>query len=241
MKKTIKKLFRLVQIPFVLVDFFKFKKVHDGRFSLSLSDAYPCLKDKTMRTGFDRHYVYFTAWAARILAETKPSKHTDISSSLYFAGMASAFVPIDFYDYRPADLVLSNLKAEPGDITALPFTNDSIESLSSMHVIEHIGLGRYGDPMDPIGDVKGAKELARVLKSGGQLLFVTPVGKENKIEYNAHRIYTYHEVMRLFPTLTLKEFSLISEDEVNGGLIRYADPSLINKENYACGCFLFTK
>ena len=60
------------------------------------TDRYPCLSDRTSKTGFDRHYTYHTAWAARILAETKPETHTDISSSLFFVGIASAFVPIRF-------------------------------------------------------------------------------------------------------------------------------------------------
>ena len=52
-----------------------------------------------------------------------------------------------------------------------------------MHVIEHIGLGRYGDEMDPDGDLKAIDELKRVLSRKGDLLFVVPVGKP-KIMYN---------------------------------------------------------
>src|SRR5690606_7074270 len=107
--------------------------------------------------------------------------------------------------------------------------------------IEHIGLGRYGDPIDPEGDIKACKELSRILAKGGSLLFVTPVGGEAIIEWNAHRIYTYEAILKLFPSLKLKEFSLIPEHGQNGGLIRNADPELICKERYACGCFHFVK
>ncbi|NDC42314.1 MAG: DUF268 domain-containing protein, partial [Chitinophagia bacterium] len=56
----------------------------------------------------------------------------------------------------------------------LPFESDSIPSLSCMHTIEHVGLGRYGDQLDPQGDLKAIAELKRVVQPGGDLLFVTP-------------------------------------------------------------------
>ncbi len=79
---------------------------------LNWRDRHPCLTDWTGHTGFDRHYVYHTAWASRILAETRPVRHVDISSSLYFAALVSTFVPIDFYDYRPAAIELDNLSSQ---------------------------------------------------------------------------------------------------------------------------------
>ncbi len=240
MKATIKKLIRYAQFPFILPDYLRFQAAMGrDRFAMHLGDVYPCIKDKTIQTGFDRHYVYHTSWAARVLAETKPAKHIDISSSLFFTGIASAFVPIDFYDYRPADITLSGLTSKAADLTDLPFDTDSVDSLSCMHVVEHIGLGRYGDPIDPDGDVRAAHELARVLAPGGKLLFVVPIGGTARIEYNAHRIYTYDLVKKLFPTLTIKEFTLIPEK--SGAMTRNADPKLLAKEHYACGCFVLTK
>ncbi len=239
MKSFLKRLFRLIGTPFILIDLAAFKKNHSSRFQIRLSDAYPQIRDKTITTGFDRHYVYHTAWAARVVAETRPAKHIDISSSLYFSGIVSAFVPVEFYDYRPADLTLSGFESKAGDLMRLPFEDASVNSLSCMHTVEHIGLGRYGDPIDPDGDLKAAKELARVLAPGGSLLFVVPMGREAKIEFNAHRIYSYDAALALFPDLTLKEFSLIPEHA--GPLLRNADPRLLADESYACGCFHFTK
>jgi SAM-dependent methyltransferase len=239
MKSVIKKIIRLIQTPFILADYFSFKRLADDRFSLHIQNAYPCIRDKTIQTGFDRHYVYFTAWAVRKIHELMPATHVDISSTLYFASTVSAFVPVEFYDYRPADLQLSGLQTGEMDITKLSFEDDSVASLSSMHVVEHIGLGRYGDPIDALGDVRAAQELARVLAHGGQLLFVVPVGRDAVIEYNAHRIYSYQAVLDLFPELQLKEFSVILEK--SGGIIENAQPQDIENERYACGCFVFTK
>ena len=75
----------------------------------------------------------------------------------------------------------------------------------------------------------------------GSLLFVTPIGEKAVIEFNAHRIYTYDHVLKLFEGMTLKEFTLIPENETKGGLIHNATSSLIKGEHYACGCFWFVK
>lgn len=204
-----------------------------------IRDNQLCLDDKTENTGFDRHYIYFPAWAARILRKNKPSKHIDISSSLTFCTMISAFIPTDFYDYRPAQLSLSGLKSKHADITRLPFKDNTISSLSCMHVLEHIGLGRYGDPIDPVGDIKGAQEMIRTLAIGGYLLIVLPVGKD-KIKFNAHRIYSYKSVMKLFKPLKLVETYLILDDHKKDPIYN-ARPQLFNQQKYACGCFLFKK
>ncbi len=230
-------------LPSFFSDYHKFKATQLNtvvRFPLRKSDFFLCLFDKTSDTPFDPHYTYHPAWAARVVARTNPAKHIDIASTLKFCTLVSAFIPVEFYDYRPANLRLSGLVSKFGDLQALPFADNSVESLSCMHTIEHVGLGRYGDPIDYDGDIKATAELARVLQPGGTLIFVTPVG-EPRIEYNAHRIYSYEQVQNLFPTLTLKEFSLIPDEYKEVGIIENADPALVAKQRYACGCFVFTK
>lgn len=210
------------------------------RFPLRKSDFFLALFDKTATTPFDPHYVYHPAWAARVLAETMPAKHVDISSTLMFSTMISAFIPTEFYDYRPAKLNLENLESRQGDLLQLPFDNESIASLSCMHTIEHVGLGRYGDPIDPDGDLKAINEMQRVLAKGGNLLFVVPVGQP-RIEFNAHRVYAYEQIMEYFEGLTLKEFALIPDDFKTHGLVRNANPATVRQQKYGCGCFWFTK
>lgn len=230
-------------LPSFIRDYRAFKRAQKNttaRFTLRIRDFFLCLFDKTDTTPFDPHYTYHPAWAARVLADTMPAKHIDIASTLKFCTVVSAFLPVEFYDYRPAELALDNLQSKHGDLLALPFADNSVESLSCMHTIEHIGLGRYGDPIDPDGDLKAIKELVRVLKPGGTLIFVTPVGIP-RIEYNAHRIYAYEQIMEYFADLHLKEFALIPDDFRKHGLIRAADPELVKEQRYACGCFWFTK
>jgi SAM-dependent methyltransferase len=205
-----------------------------------MSDLAPYLLDNTATTDFEPHYTYHPAWAMRIIAKNKPELHIDFSSIIHFSTLLSAFVPVHFYDLRPADIKLENLETKKGDLLAMPFANNSVKSLSCMHTIEHIGLGRYGDPIDPQGDLKAIKELVRVLAVGGTLLFVVPIGKR-KLPFNANRIYSYGEIMKYFSELELKEFSLIPDNAVQIGMIHNALENVTDAQESGCGCFWFTK
>lgn len=218
-------------------EFKLFEEKNDGRFEIKEEHNFPCLNDNTDHTPFDAHYVYHPAWAARVLAELKPEKHIDIASILQFSALISAFIPTEFYDYRPARLNLNNLQSAPGDLTKLPFADNSIKSLSCMHTIEHIGLGRYGDPIDPKGDLTAIKELKRVTAPGGSLLFVVPTGKP-KLMFNAHRIYSFDQIQSYFDGFELKEFALVTD---SGEFIRNAGQRLADEQNYGCGCYWFVK
>lgn len=209
------------------------------RLPVNLSDINPQLSDRATVTPIDRHYTYHPAWAARVLAKTRPNKHVDISSIVNFCAVVSAFIPVEFYDFRPAPVVLDGLYTGAADLTQLPFADDSINSLSCMHVIEHIGLGRYGDPLDPDGDLKAIGELVRVLAPGGNLLVATPVGRP-RVAFNAHRIYDHEAFARYFAPLALVEFALI-EEQGEGGPIVAPPPERVRAESYGCGCFWFRK
>jgi hypothetical protein len=235
----------LKNIPFFIGDYIKFRKLATGekkRFSTKLIDLYPRLTDKTPITPIEPHYTYHPAWAARVVAQVKPAFHIDVSSFIHFSTLVSAFIPVKFYDYRPAQLNLSGLTSERGDLMALPFPDNSVESISCMHTIEHIGLGRYGDPIDPEGDLKAINELKRVVKPGGTLIFVTPMGGKPHIEFNAHRIYSYDQIMEYFSDMELKEFSLVPDNyKEMGGMVYNASKELVDKQDMGCGCFWFIK
>jgi SAM-dependent methyltransferase len=209
------------------------------RLPVRAEDINPQLSDRASVTPIDRHYTYHPAWAARVLAKTRPEKHVDISSILNFGAIVSAFIPVEFYDFRPALIELDGLFTGAADLTQLQFSTDSIASLSCMHVIEHIGLGRYGDALDPDGDLKAIAELVRVLAPGGDLLVATPVGRP-RVEFNAHRVYDHEAFARYFAALELVEFTLV-EERGEGGLIVAPAPDRVRAESYGCGCFWFRK
>jgi SAM-dependent methyltransferase len=243
---------KLARLPFVrklylgarfaarYADFARRSRIVGRSVPLRWADRYPCLEDSTSETAFDRHYVYHVAWAVRAVMAARPARHVDVASSLYFSTTLSAFVDVDFYDYRPARLDLDRLTSSRGDLHALPFEDRSVESISCLHVIEHVGLGRYGDPLDPQGDLSAMRELQRVVRPGGSLLIATPVGKP-RIQFDAHRVYAYRDIVAGFPELELHEFSLVPDDPTAGGLIRNADPELVGEQTYGCGCFWFRR
>lgn len=240
-KRILFKVRFILTFPFILKDYIAFKRKDvSKRFPTPLSAIQPTLFENIPFTRFDTHYIYHTAWAARKVKEIDSEFHTDISSSLYFSSIVSAFKPVRFYDFRPAQLNLSNLTSEANDLSKLTFPDNSIDSLSCMHTVEHVGLGRYGDPIDPDGDIKAANELSRVVSKNGNLLFVVPIGKA-KIQFNAHRIYSYQIVMDMFPGFTLKEFSLIPDNALGKGMIVNATKEQSDKQDYGCGCFWFVK
>lgn len=202
-------------------------------------DRWPRLNDRTEHLPLDAHYIYHTAWAARILAATRPARHVDISSLAYFSSLCSAFVPIEFYDYRPAEIHLPNLKCGAADLCRLPFADRALASVSCMHTIEHIGLGRYGDPLDAMGDLRALSELQRVVAPGGALLVVVPVGRP-RVQYNAHRIYDPQAIQDALGELKLTSWSLL-KDDARGGLVENPARELALEQSYGCGCFHFTR
>ncbi len=227
--------------PVLLKNWREFKQSalekNDQRFILTPKNFSPILHEMANLQYFDRHYVYHPAWAARKVKQIQPEFHVDISSTLHFCSIVSAFIPVKFYDYRPADLRLSNLESLQADLMKLPFPDNSVSSISCMHTVEHVGLGRYGDPVNATADLRAMEELGRVVKKGGNLLFVVPVGKP-KLMFNAQRIYSFEQIISGFKDLKLKEFTLLPD---SGSLIENASPDLVRQQVYGCGCFWFTK
>jgi len=66
----------------------------------------------------------------------------------------------------------------------------------SISAIEHSGLGRYGDVLDPEADFKAMDAYRRHLKPGGLLFLQVPVGRDALV-WNAHRIYGAGRLPRL--------------------------------------------
>jgi len=201
-------------------------------------DLQPCLGDWSTHTPFDAHYFYQGAWLARrIRTANTDGRHVDIGSSVLTMSVLSAYVETTFVDYRPLQASLPGLTSIAGNILDLPFVNDSVGSLSCLHVIEHIGLGRYGDPIDPQGSVKAARELERIVSSGGKLFLSLPIGRE-RICFNAHRVNAPLTVLGMFSQMKLVEFSYVDDDG------RYHEDKPIEAAShleYGCGLFQFEK
>lgn len=197
----------------------------------------PSLHERTPLHELDAHYFYVNAWAARRILDARPKEHLDVASQIVLAAILSASLPVTYLDVRPLRAVLPGLLSVGGSLLALPYADRSIASVSCLHVAEHIGLGRYGDPLDPDGTRKAARELQRVLAPGGSLYFAVPVGRP-RVCFNSHRIHAVEAVLQLFPELTLVELSGVTDD---GRYVEHAAAAVFTDAHYACGMFRFRR
>ena len=200
---------------------------NETRFDLAV---FPCLNDDSGH-GYDQHYIYHVAWAIRKIKEINPRSHVDIGSSLHLSTCAAALVPTIFYDFRVPKLSVPNLLVAQYDLTAYPLAK--AECISCCHVVEHIGLGRYGDDLDNEGDLKAIANLKQMASK--HLLFVVPVGRP-VVQFNAHRIYSPVYIRDLFADYDC-EFYLIPNDGTSPRVTEVKELDL----PYACGCFHFIK
>ena len=206
-----------------------------------VNELRPMLGDRKSSAGSARgHYFLQDIWAAQHVYKYQSKCHVDIASRLDgFVGHVVSFCPVEYVDIRPLDAQVPGLSRVNGTICELPYPDQSVSSLSCLHVIEHIGLGRYGDPIDPKSWKLALSELARVLAPGGQLLIGTPCGKSRTV-FHAHRVFSPAQIIEALPELKLVEFSIIKDDSA----VKWDPFSKIEDAqnlNYGCGLFRFTR
>jgi hypothetical protein len=229
-------LLSLAVLPRFLAEFRRYRQLAPQE-AVAWSDLHPCLLDRLSKTPFDPHYFYQGAWLARRLHEVATPFHVDVGSSVMTINVLSATVKTIFVDYRPLRVALQGLQPVAGDLTCLPFADKSLPSVSCLHVIEHVGLGRYGDPLNPHGGRWAAENLQRVVRPGGRLFLSTPVGRE-RVCFNAHRVFAPKTITALFPTLRLESFSLVDD---HGRFLERTDLKMAAGLDYGCGMFEFMK
>lgn len=219
-----------------LGDWFRYGRM-EGSESRALIDTAPMIGEGTAQTPFLRHYFHQDIWAFRKIKESGVDAHLDVGSRIDLIGFLTVICKVTFVDIRPLVVELPNFESVSGSILALPMADNSVRSLSCLHVAEHIGLGRYGDPLDPHGTRDACRELARVLAPGGSLYFSLPVGRP-RLCFNAHRIHAVEQILEYFQELVLVEFSGIDDDRKFATDIA---TTAFRNADYACGLFHFTK
>lgn len=204
-----------------------------------LRDAWFHTYDRFSAAGpLTAHYFWQDLWAATNLFDSGVRRHVDVGSRIDgFISHMLPFCDVTYVDIRPLDVTWPKFRFQQGSIVSMPFADGVVESLSSLHVIEHVGLGRYGDPVDAEGPWKAARELTRVLAPGGKLLIGVPVGRE-RVCFDAHRIFAPETVREMFGELALVEFSFIND---RNRFIKNAQFSEGRDAYYGCGLFEFTK
>ena len=191
-----------------------------------------------MDRGPDQAAVYVAAWLSRVLAISRPTRHVDISPSPVFAAIASAFVPVDYYGPAPRPLRLADLRINVIDFGQLPFVDASVASLSCTGIIERLGFGRDGDPIDRDAGTNAIGALSRALAPDGSLLLSVPIGKPRVAD--GVRVFAFGEVLDAAEGLELEEFSIVP-GQGEAGLLVNPNERFTKQESHGYGCFWLRK
>lgn len=231
---------RLLRLPMLYWKFIQeWRQYVKQGGTANFEDLNPSFFDKDPGTqSGGGHYFYQDIWALSKLAFFTPAEHHDIGSRFDgFVGQATAICPIICWDIRPPNFRLPNFEFRKGSILSLPIPDLSISSLSCLHVAEHIGLGRYGDSLDPEGTRKALHELMRVLAPQGQLLFSIPIGRET-VCFNGQRIWHPERPIEILQQLKLLEFKAIDD---SGEFCENITPQDLATAKYSCGLYRFER
>jgi SAM-dependent methyltransferase len=243
--KKLLKLFLKNPVLFVnyLSDLYKFK-INLNRNEFKKIYLFPCLKDKIEGAGTSKgQYFNQDLLIAQKIFQNNPVKHVDIGSRIDgFVAHVASFREIEVFDIREVENKVENIRFVQADMTSSNLI-DYCDSVSSLHAIEHFGLGRYGDKLDVNGHLKGIESITKILKKGGKFYFSVPIG-EPCIEFNAHRIFSIKYLLNIFE----KRYNLDSFSYVDDKGDLFKDLVLTEKNissnlncRYGCGIFDLTK
>ncbi len=227
----------------------------DGaQFRYESKNAFPVLGEWNKEAGdLDDHYFFQDIWMARQIAASGAKHVHDIGSRVdgYIAHLLSMGVEVTMIDVRPLKRTIAGLHFVQADATSLESIADaSLSALSSLHALEHFGLGRYGDPVDYLGWKKALRAMTRKVQPGGHLYLSVPVGREEKLMFNAHRIFSPLSIVRetedamatscfaLDHGGEVSEWRFAAGDDVKAKLASDALPRL---GGYDCGMFVLRK
>ena len=186
--------------------------------------------------------IFQDLYVARLINIANPKKHLDIGSRTDgFVAHVASFREIELIDIRKIKSNVKNIVFRQVNLMQLPTDLvDYCDSISSLHAIEHFGLGRYGDPIDYFGYLKAINNISKILKSRGIFYFSVPIGTQ-RIEFNAHRVFSVEYLISILS----KDFEISSFSYVDDKGDFFEDVGFANenlKSNFGChyGCGIFT-
>lgn len=139
------------------------EKNHNPSFEVKKENMWLICDDLADNAGaINKLYLMQDIWAAKEVYQSGVKEHYDIGSRLdgFLTHLLVFCDRVNYIDIRPLDSKIEGLHFVQADATNLDgIANESISSLSSLHAIEHFGLGRYGDPVDPDACFKAMEAL----------------------------------------------------------------------------------
>ena len=235
-------------LPFFIRDMVLLKKQLKQRNNtdFNILTFYPMMGDRYSLSGsMSGQYFHQDLLVAKRVYANNPKKHIDIGSRIDgFVAHVAVFREIEVFDIRAQTSNVHNITFKQADLMKLP---DSLrkytDSVSSLHAIEHFGLGRYGDPVDSEGHINGLNNIYEILTQGGKFYFSVPIGRQ-RIEFNGHRIFNVGYLVNLFKSkYIIDHFSFVDDA---GDLFENMplDERSISTNygcNHGCGIFELTK
>jgi len=198
-------------LPSYIYDYFVFKKKYVWSSPISF---FPVLSDKYLESwDYKTHYFIQDLRMAKKIYNANPIKQVDIGSRIdWFVWHLAVFREVEVLDIRPLSSEIPWVIFRQQDCTKIDGEySEYTDSLSCLHTIEHIWLGRYWDPIDPDWHIKLIESFNILLKNWGKLYFSTPIGSP-RIQFNAHRVFWVQEIFLLLSKyFTLHEFAYIDE------------------------------
>lgn len=229
---------------FVDVDAKIYNKLNKRKnFDIQEKYMWPIIEEKYAQNGIMGNYFWQDLWAAKKIIKAGVKEHYDIGSRVdgFIAHLLAADICVNVIDIRPFPSQAENLYTVVDDATMLnQFDEDSVLSLSALCSLEHFGLGRYGDPIDPEACFKCFDNVQKKLKKGGKLYLSLPVGKE-RVEFNAHRVFYASTIVECFANLSLKEFSCVAEGKIEYNVDIHKYDNDPHDGEYRYGLFYFVK
>lgn len=234
-------------LPSYFSDLWQLKKQRKpGESGFPFGRLYPCFDEKSTDRSPRDHYFYQDLIVAQRIFLNRPSFHVDVGSRVDgFVAHVASFRTIEVLDIRPSPDVIPNVNFRRLDLMA-PLPQEFVgfcDSLSCLHVLEHVGLGRYGDTLDYDGYLLGFDNLTRMVRQGGKLYLSVPIGPQ-RIEFNAHRVFGVNRLIELFSgRYRIDVFSFVDD-------LGHFHPDMpINSRDaennygcrYGCGIFEMTK
>jgi hypothetical protein len=247
LKAGFKKIICNIQgIPAFLKDLRELNKQLIHQKDFKITKLYPRLCDRFKQAGgITKHYFHQDLLVAQMLYKSKPRKHVDIGSRIDgFVAHVATFREIEVFDIRPMNCDIPNVRFKQVDVTGQIYNlHDYSDSISSLHAIEHFGLGRYGDTVDANGHLKALENIYKILQPHVKFYFSVPIGKQ-RIEFNSHRIFSMKYLFEIFKyKYKIESFAYVDD---NNGLISDVGLSPLDIESsfnlsYGCGIFELTK
>lgn len=202
-------------LPVYLRNYRAYRRLQRGRTppDFPVSHHVPMLHDRTASAGRRGAYFHQDLLVARRILERRPRRHVDIGSRIDgFVAHVALFREIEVLDIRPMNERIPNIVFRQVDFMRedQPLT-DYCDSVSCLHALEHFGLGRYGDPVDPDGHLKGFRNLCRILQVGGTCYLSVPMGPQ-RTEFDSQRVFSLDYLLRMVSeTFRVERFSYIDD------------------------------